>query len=60
MLEDVIMNTTTTITNDERELLKPLDKGIDDMEAGRLTPHDESMKILRQQLKDYVLQHQGN
>lgn len=42
-----------TITRDEQELLKAIDKGIDDMEAGRLTPHDESMNILRQRLRDY-------
>ncbi len=49
-----------TITKEEQELLKALDKGIDDMEAGRLTPHEESMNILRQRLKDYALQYQGN
>lgn len=58
MLGGVIMD--PSITKDEQELLKALDKGIDDMEAGRLTPHDESMKILRQRLRDYALQHRGN
>ena len=58
MLGGVIMD--ATITKDEQELLKALDKGIDDMEAGRLTPHEESMKILRQRLRDYALQYQGN
>lgn len=58
MLGGVIVD--ATITNDERELLKALDKGIDDMEAGRLTPHEESMEILKQRLRDYALQYQGN
>lgn len=44
-------------TKDERnELFRELDKGIDDMEAGRLTPHDETMRELKQHIKDYVLQ----
>lgn len=28
----------------ELELFADLDKGIEDMEAGRVTPHDEAMK----------------
>lgn len=58
MLGGVIMD--TTVTKDEQELLLALDKGIEDMEAGRLTPHEESMNILRQRLSDYALQNQGN
>lgn len=58
MLGGVIMD--TTVTRDEQELLLALDKGIEDMEAGRLTPHEESMNILRQRLSDYALQNQGN
>lgn len=58
MLGGVFMD--TTVTKDEQELLLALDKGIEDMEAGRLTPHEESMNILRQRLRDYALQNQGN
>lgn len=36
------------------ELLTELDKGIDDMENGRVTPHEETMKIL---LQRYTKEH---
>lgn len=32
----------------EMELLAELDKGIDDMEMGRILPHDEAMKKIRE------------
>ena len=35
-------------TKQEIELFAELDKGIDDMEAGRVTPHDEAMKKIRE------------
>lgn len=38
------------------ELLKNLDKGIEDMENGRVTPHEDTMKILIQQYNEYVSQ----
>ncbi len=38
------------------ELLEDLDKGIDDMENGRVTPHEETMNVLIQRYNDYVLQ----
>ena len=38
------------------ELLKKIDKGIEDMENGRVTPHEDTMKILMQQYNDYVSQ----
>lgn len=37
----------------EEELLKALDKGIDDMEQGRTMPHEEAMKLLRERVKSY-------
>ena len=37
------------------ELLEELDKGIDDVENGRVTSHEDTMKILLQQYNDYVL-----
>ena len=37
----------------ERELLKELDKGIDDMESGRITPHKEAMKKIRESIGLY-------
>ena len=36
-------------------LLKGLDKGIDDVENGRVTSHEDTMKILLQQYNDYLL-----
>lgn len=45
---------------DKEQLLDELDKGINDMENGRVTPHEESMKILMQRYNDYVLQNSGN
>lgn len=41
---------------EDNELCKELDKGIADMEEGRVTPHDESMKILWQRYLEYVRQ----
>ena len=38
-------------------LLKELDKGIDDMENGRITPHEDTMSILIQRYNDHVSQH---
>lgn len=38
------------------ELLEELDKGIDDMENGRVTPHEDTMKDLIQRYSDYVSQ----
>ena len=37
----------------EKELLKALDKGIDDMEQGRTVSHEEAMRILRERLEAY-------
>ena len=39
------------------ELLRELDKGIDDMEAGRVRPHAETMAIIREQIKVYALRY---
>lgn len=38
------------------ELLEKLDKGIDDMENSRITPHEDTMKLLMQRYDDYVSQ----
>lgn len=47
------------IIDSEEKLYSALDKGIDDMEAGRLIPHEEAMVIVRQRLRDYVLNHKN-
>lgn len=39
---------------DNTDLLSELDKGIDDMENGRLHKHEDTMKILKQRLRDYA------
>lgn len=36
---------------DEMQIFKELDKGIDDMEAGRVIEHNEAMRILENRFK---------
>ena len=50
---------TSTIQVDDK-LLRELDKGINDYEAGRVRSHDETMTLLKQRLQEYVLQHPRN
>lgn len=42
-------------TQELEEILRALDKGIDDMENGRTVPHEQAMEIVRQRLKEYAL-----
>lgn len=49
------MDVTTPIV-EEPELLEELDKGIDDMENDRVTPHEDTMQILIQRYNDHVSQ----
>ena len=44
----------------ELELFAELDKGIEDMEAGRVTPHDEAMKKIRESVGLYAVQYYRN
>lgn len=37
------------------QIFKELDKGIDDMEVGRIIEHNEAMRILRERVKQYAL-----
>lgn len=39
----------------EMQIFKELDKGIDDMEAGRVIDHDEAMRILKERVNQYAL-----
>lgn len=39
----------------EMQIFKELDKGIDDMEAGRVIEHDEAMHILKEKVKKYAI-----
>ncbi len=39
----------------EIQIFKELDKGIDDMEAGRVIEHDEAMRILKERVKQHAL-----
>ena len=55
MLGGLAMDVTMPIVETPK-LLEELDKGIDDMENGRVTPHEETMKILMQRYNDYVSQ----
>lgn len=40
-------------TEQEKKLYQELDKGIDDMEKGRMVSHDEAMKQIRERMKSY-------
>ncbi len=53
MLGELAMDVTMPVV-ETPELLEELDKGIDDMENGRVTPHEDTMKILMQRYNDYV------
>ena len=55
MLGGKVMDVTTPVA-ETPELLEELDKSIDDMENSRVTPHEDSMKILIQRYNDYVSQ----
>lgn len=39
----------------EMQIFKELDKGIDDMEAGRVIEHEEAMRILKERVKQYAI-----
>lgn len=39
--------------NQKNDLMTALDKGIDDMEAGRTTSHEEAMKKIREAVSAY-------
>jgi len=47
-------HTRGSVETQETDILAEIDKGIDDMESGRVTPHEESMKIIRQRYDVYV------
>ena len=55
MMGGLIMDVTFPF-NETPELLKELDEGIDDMENGRVTAHEETMKLLMQQYMERVSQ----
>ena len=55
MLGGMVMDVTTPVI-ETSELLEELEKGIDDMENGRVTPHEDTMRILIQRYNDYVSQ----
>lgn len=52
---DMVLANETAVEDMEQELelFVELDKGIDDMEAGRVTPHDEAMKKIRESVGLY-------
>ncbi len=39
----------------EMHIFEELDKGIDDMEAGRVIDHEEAMRILKERVNQYAL-----
>lgn len=56
MVGGVVMKEANSMINEDILLFKELDKGIEDMENNQVTPHTESMEILKQRYKEYVLQ----
>ena len=59
MLGGMIMDVTIPLV-DATDLLNELDKGIDDLENGRVTSHEETMNLLVQRYSDYASQNTGN
>ena len=55
MLGGLTMDATMSVV-ETTELLEKLDKGIDDMENSRITPHEDTMKLLMQRYDDFVSQ----
>ena len=49
--------TPTDESAELQTLFAELDKGIDDMEAGRVVPHEKAMKIIRKSVEDYASQY---
>ena len=54
-MEGTIMK-GVVVSEEEKDLLEKLDKGIDDLENGRIIAHEDAMKILKQRYDTYVLQ----
>lgn len=38
----------------QEQFLEELDKGIDDMEAGRIVEHNEAMQMMKEQVHKYA------
>lgn len=49
--EEIYMEKETS----ENRIFKELDKGIDDMEKGRVIDHEEAMCILKERINQYAL-----
>ena len=49
-MQAVVRQATDELRIAREELFKELDKGICDMEEGRVIPHDECMKQIREEL----------
>lgn len=52
-MEAVAKKYSDEITNQREELFRELDKGIRDMRKGDVIPHEEAMKIIREELGLY-------
>ena len=51
----MILTDETKVEETTQELFIELDKGIEDMEAGRVTPHEEAMKKIRESVSLYAV-----
>lgn len=52
---DIVSVTERVHSEEETQIFKELDKGIDDMEEGRVIEHDEAMRILKERVKQYAI-----
>lgn len=50
-----LVRSQNDISELEEKLYMKLDKGIDDMEQGRVVSHDEAMKQIRERIESYAL-----
>ena len=48
------VHTRGSVETQGADILAEIDKGIDDMESGRVTPHEQSMEIIMQRYNDHV------
>jgi predicted transcriptional regulator len=52
---DLMEAISTNEQEKEKFLFEKLDKGIDDMEAGRVVTHEEAMRIIRKRVENYAV-----
>lgn len=51
----LLLQEENKMTYQEQLLFEQLDKGIEDMEHGRIVSHDDAMQIIMERLQEYEL-----